>query len=191
MKFVAQKGPRMGDAIQGICGAISVSSGFRTLQSFLYQLGILKVPHRELNDYLMKDNAANISNEESSEHVHFLAKGEMIKNVERVLGYSFRCKSYLVQALSHKSYVEAIAKKNDSRIELQDYNLLEYLGDSIFNFFVLDFFLKNSEKYKDDYPPNMLHKLQVETVNNCFLSLIMIDSGLHKAILRDKNHPQS
>ena len=67
---------------------------------------------------------------------------------------------------------------------MQDYNLLEFLGDSILNYMVLDFFYRNSRKYRESYPPQVLHKLKSEIVNNDFLSLIMIENDLHKEILK-------
>lgn len=104
----------MGDAVQSICGAIALSSGFRTTQSFLHMLGILKISHSDLNHFIRKDIENLVANKETMGHIWKLAGRAEVRNVERVLGYEFKNKAYLVQALCHKSYVEAYAKKNDS-----------------------------------------------------------------------------
>jgi len=65
--------------------------------------------------------------------------------------------------------------------------LLEFLGDSILNFIVLDFFYQNSKNYPETYSPNILHKLKTAIVNNDFLSLIVIENGIHNSILIKEN----
>jgi dsRNA-specific ribonuclease len=65
--------------------------------------------------------------------------------------------------------------------------LLEFLGDSILNFIVLDFFYKNSRNFPEKYSPNILHKLKTELVNNNFLSLIVIEKDIHNTILIKEN----
>jgi dsRNA-specific ribonuclease len=63
-----------------------------------------------------------------------------------------------MSALTHKSYAEFI-KRKDPNVNLVDYNLLEFVGDTIFNYFVIDFFYKNSRGYREQYPPDAMHKL--------------------------------
>lgn len=104
-----------------------------------------------------------------------------VKGVEETIGYVFKKKQFLIQALTHKSYADY--RESTEKFKLQDYNLLEFLGDSILNFLVLDFLYRHSRHYREYYPPNVLHKLKSEIVNNDFLSLIMIENGLSDRIL--------
>ena len=59
---------------------------------------------------------------------------------------------------------------------------MEFLGDSILNYFVLDFFYRKSSPFKRDYSPSVLHRLKSEIVNNNFLSLIVIENQIHEKI---------
>jgi ribonuclease III len=103
-------------------------------------------------------------------------------NVEDVLKYEFSSKHLLVQALTHKSYADF--QRSHRKMDLIDYNLLEFLGDSILNYIVLDFFYRHSRYFRHSYPPDALHKLKSEITKNDFLSLIMIENGLHTSILK-------
>lgn len=56
-----------------------------------------------------------------------------LEELENALSYSFRDKRRLVQALTHKSYA--------GEHGLKSYETLEFLGDSLINFFVVDILL--------------------------------------------------
>ncbi len=55
---------------------------------------------------------------------------ESFDDLESRLGYKFRDKNILIQALTHKSHTSDDKKRN--------YELLEFLGDSIINLFVVE-----------------------------------------------------
>ena len=55
------------------------------------------------------------------------------EGLEKALGYQFKDKSLLIQALTHKSYA--------GEHGLKSYETLEFLGDSLINFFVVDLLL--------------------------------------------------
>ena len=56
-----------------------------------------------------------------------------LNDLQRAIGYQFRDESLLVQALTHKSYA--------GEHGLKSYETLEFLGDSLINFFVVDILL--------------------------------------------------
>ena len=58
-----------------------------------------------------------------------------MKEVENILRYTFKNKPLLVQALLHKSTKEGMTLSS-KQFELEDYEKLEFLGDSILNFLV-------------------------------------------------------
>ena len=107
------------------------------------------------------------------------------KKLEEKLNYKFNDQSLLVQTMSHKSYTEIITKVH--KITMYDYNTLEFLGDKLLDFFVLDFFYKNSANYKHLYGSKALHKLKSEIVNNDFLSLVAIENRFHEFILFEES----
>ena len=48
--------------------------------------------------------------------------------VERIMKYNFKCKAWLIEALTHKSYQREMEKHN---MQLDDYERLEFLGDAV------------------------------------------------------------
>lgn len=71
-----------------------------------------------------------------------------------------------------------------SQAKLKDYNLLEFVGDSIINFFVVDFYYRhsNTSKLSKIYGHDFIHRLKTEVTNNNFLSIMMIELNLHQGL---------
>lgn len=57
--------------------------------------------------------------------------------MERIIGYEFKYKSFLVEALTHKSYNEQF---DVTQKHLQDYERLEFLGGSILSTVIAEYF---------------------------------------------------
>ena len=73
--------------------------------------------------------------------------------------------------------------KNQEIDILDDYERLEFLGDSILNFLIAEYFFKttiNDEKRK---MPKELHKMKTSVVNNALLSLIVIENRIHEFVI--------
>lgn len=68
-----------------------------------------------------------------------------MKNVETILNYSFSQKSLLVESLTHNSY---FLKRTDQKGKIQDYERLEFLGDSVLNFLIARFFFASDTRSK-------------------------------------------
>lgn len=62
------------------------------------------------------------------------SSSKSFEELEKALGYCFRDKSLLTQALTHKSYA--------GEYGLKSYETLEFLGDSLINLFVVDLLIK-------------------------------------------------
>ncbi len=73
------------------------------------------------------------------------------------------------------------------KVNLFDYNRLEFLGDKLIDFFVLDFYFRNSANYKQHYGSKVLHKLKSEIVNNDFLSVVSIENSFHEFLLYEES----
>jgi len=111
-----------------------------------------------------------------------------------VLGYNFSNPALLVQALTHKSFKEHYntMRENQGSLDTQidDYERLEFLGDSILNFLVAQYYFTTTGDSPHDFQPKQLHKLKTAVVNNVFLSLIVVQRGIHNFVLYNQNSEQ-
>lgn len=61
--------------------------------------------------------------------------------VESILGYSFKRKSLLVEALTHKSF---FMLNQMQKQHIKDYERLEFLGDTILSFLIARYYFSLS-----------------------------------------------
>jgi len=175
---------KMSEIVGSISGAVMQVCGIQVALKFLVSIGVLILDVDRLEVFMKNERTSDVNLRRDE---LFKSKFEVfnnLSNVRDIIGYEFEDKMLLMQAFSYKSYVDNIWFTE--KVKLKDYNLIEFLGDSILNFFVLNFFYINSNKFKDDYPGNALHRLRSEIVNNNFLSLPMIENDLHKFILKNE-----
>ena len=85
--------------------------------------------------------------------------------------------------MTHKSFKE----KHGNLKQIEDYERLEFLGDSILNFLIAQHFFFASRDKPDEYRPKQLHKQKTSVVNNVHLSLVVIESGVSSFILYNKS----
>jgi ribonuclease-3 len=98
-----------------------------------------------------------------------------IETLEKKLGYSFKDRSVVLEALTHRSYAhEKKHKKN--------YERLEFLGDAVLQLIVTQYLL---DRYKS-YDEGLLSKLRGYFVSEGFLSKIAIEMELGEHILLGK-----
>ncbi len=76
--------------------------------------------------------------------------------IENKIGYKFKDESLLVQALTHPSKSK------------QNYQRLEFLGDSILNFLVGEYLFKNSEKLEGELTVLRSHFVSENHLAECF-----------------------
>ncbi|ADE29625.1 Ribonuclease III [Rickettsia prowazekii str. Rp22] len=69
---------------------------------------------------------------------------ESFEKLETLLGYSFKNKELLIEALSHPSLRQYHEYKYD-----KDYERLEFLGDAVLNLLITEILFKNFENYKE------------------------------------------
>jgi ribonuclease-3 len=79
-----------------------------------------------------------------------------MKDVEQIIGYSFSKKKLLVEALTHKSFLKNTEIQSAN---LNDYERLEFLGDTVLNFLLARFFFYEDGSHKEGWRPNELHKM--------------------------------
>ncbi|MBR2875156.1 MAG: ribonuclease III, partial [Clostridia bacterium] len=65
-----------------------------------------------------------------------------LENLEKIIGYTFNDKKYLIRSITHSSYAhEKHVKDNET---------MEFLGDAILNFVITEDLYKNfGNKYKE------------------------------------------
>lgn len=94
-----------------------------------------------------------------------------LEELEHFLGYSFTDKNLLLQALTHKSYA--------GEHGLKSYETLEFLGDSLINFFVVDILLSEFPNFSEGDLANMKSYF----VSEDFLYELAEEMGLDRYIL--------
>lgn len=93
------------------------------------------------------------------------------EEIEKILGYTFKNKAFLLQAFSHPSYTP-------NRIT-HSYEKLEFLGDAVLDFLVTCFIFEKC----DDLSPGDLTDLRSALVNNNTFASFVVRLGLHKYML--------
>jgi len=106
--------------------------------------------------------------------------GSGIDRLEERLGYNFKDRSFVLEALTHRSY--AHEKKNK-----QNYERLEFLGDAVLQLIVTEYLL---DRYKD-YDEGLLSKLRGYFVSEGFLSRIALELELGDHLLLGKGEKAS
>lgn len=94
-----------------------------------------------------------------------------LSTVESILGYTFRRKALLVEALTHPSYT--------GNIQTTSYERLEFLGDAVLDMVVTDY-VYHAEGKK--FPPGVMHMYKEALVNSHLLGYVCINASIvHRA----------
>ncbi|TRM58708.1 hypothetical protein BD626DRAFT_410125 [Schizophyllum amplum] len=97
-----------------------------------------------------------------------------LQYVERMLGYTFKRKALLIEALTHASYQEPLPTPS--------YGRLEFLGDAVLDMVVTPYIFASKKKYS----PGHIHLRRSAVVNMHFLAFVCLRS--HIAV--DKHMPR-
>lgn len=68
----------------------------------------------------------------------------VVKELEHLLGYDFKNKNFLIEALTHPSL-----KQYNQNNNIKDYERLEFLGDAILNFIITEILFNNYANYDE------------------------------------------
>ena len=93
-----------------------------------------------------------------------------IGKIEEVVGYTWKEKSFILQAFTHPSY-------GDNRLT-ETYERLELLGDAVLDYLVTCYVFCNT-----DADPGRLTDIRSALVNNNFYASLLTDASLDKHIL--------
>ena len=124
---------------------------------------------------------------EKSQHLdeEFYASRNM-QAVERIIGYDFKCKAWLIEALTHKSFQREHEKTNAF---LEDYERLEFLGDAVLGCLMARYFFLSTQTDDIRKNPKELHKMKTSVINNNLLSLIVIENRIHEYMIYNQKAP--
>ncbi|KAJ2554588.1 Dicer-like protein 1, partial [Coemansia sp. RSA 1933] len=100
------------------------------------------------------------------------SKGSWASDIEAILGYTFKDRSILIEALTHCSSVDLLSNS---------YQRLEYLGDAILDYFVT----RRYYDYKPELSPHRITLVKHVAVSNNLFAVILVCHGLHKYIRHD------
>ncbi|MEN8154036.1 MAG: ribonuclease III [Acidobacteriota bacterium] len=106
----------------------------------------------------------------------------MQKDLEEKLGYKFRNKDLVNEALTHSSFNEG--KKKD---KITDNERLEFLGDSVINLVITDFLFRKYKRLKE----GELSKLKAHLVSSTFLFDLAMSIDLHTHIFLGKGEEKN
>lgn len=106
----------------------------------------------------------------------------MYKDLEEKLGYKFRNKELINEALIHRSFNEG-KKRN----KITDNERLEFLGDSVINLVITDFLFKKYKRLRE----GELSKLKAHLVSSTFLYDLANSIDLHAHILLGKGEEKN
>ena len=109
---------------------------------------------------------------ETQEQLDFFMRKANVVQIQEQIGYVFKEKSFLLQALTHSSYY--LNKLTDS------YERLEFLGDAILDFLMTCHLLSLDKTFS----PGQITDLRSALVNNNTLAGIAVDSGFHRHLLQ-------
>jgi endoribonuclease Dicer len=198
---------QLADIVESVTGAATVACGLNLTQNYLKQIKVLHYDQETLKARLIDLKMRKAANLSTQQFVMFkiMENGGKLLEIETKIGYVFKNRLWLVEALTHKSYIEQNKPEADRRVFMQtmnyfvedkisgvsedqmmpydDYERLEFLGDAILNFLIAEHFYKTTVNDKEKKMPKELHKMKTSVINNALLSLIVIENGIHEHVM--------
>ncbi len=101
---------------------------------------------------------------------------EIVQKLEEKLGYTFKDKTLPLAALTHTSFAAEYKEK------LQDYEVLEFLGDAVIGLIVSEILIKTFPKARE----GQLSKIRSAVVSEPFLAKLARQIGLNELVLVSK-----
>ncbi|XP_075148746.1 endoribonuclease Dcr-1 [Haematobia irritans] len=178
------------DCVEALIGAYLIECGLRGALLFMAWLGIRVIPYERLPYDPKKprvpgstlpdsDNMITVYGEWTppkspllhytpNAHVELDALLQGYEEFENILGYKFRDRSYLLQAMTHASYTPN---------RLTDcYQRLEFLGDAVLDYLITRHLYEDPRQHS----PGALTDLRSALVNNTIFASLAVRHGFHK-----------
>ncbi|CAK8683082.1 unnamed protein product [Clavelina lepadiformis] len=164
------------DCVEALLGAFLTSCGHRAAQLFLCHLGLMVLPQVESpgNSEKTVDRFKHLvppPNKTLQHHKMGAKLNQLLQGMagfEKKIGYTFKNKSYLLQALTHASYFYNTIT--------DCYQRLEFLGDAVLDFLITRHLFNDSRQHA----PGALTDLRSALVNNTIFASLAVRYDYHK-----------
>lgn len=164
------------DCMEALIGCCVESVGMAESIKLLKHLKILP-PEKNLENLMSEKISPRILREATQVEINRILIDP--KKFEKIIGYQFKDRTYLLEALSHPSF-----PRNDIT---QSYQQLEYLGDAVLDWLITSYVFENGPHLD----PGRLTDVRSALVNNVTLGSIVVKHGLHKYLLAQNHTLQS
>ncbi|RVE43638.1 hypothetical protein evm_011722 [Chilo suppressalis] len=174
VKSQAVSDKSVADCVEAFIGTYLLSGGVLGAVKFLEWMRIL--PAQDNFAQLLYKSIPTVLSENKATvaDVEFLLNSSR-KDIEQILQYKFKDPSYLLEAMSHPSYIR-------NRLT-RSYERLEFLGDAILDFLITAHIFENSEELK----PGDLTDLRSALVNNVTFASYVVKLGIYKHLCSQLN----
>ncbi|EEB12371.1 dicer-1, putative [Pediculus humanus corporis] len=158
------------DVVEALIGVYLLNGGLAGGFKILNWFGILPESNGTYEEIMKKPVRVNDVNDEESAVMTIL--GDVFyTDLEETLGYTFKRKELLLEAITHPSYVR-------NRLT-PCYQRLEFLGDAILDFLVTVYIQENFK----DMNPGLITDIRSALVNNSTLACLSVKYDFHKYLL--------
>lgn len=162
------------DCVEALIGTYLLSGGMDGAVKIIEWMKIIP-PEDDFQEYLHRQVPTVISQgKATAENINFLLTYYR-DDVEKIIQYKFQDPSFLLEALSHPSYIR-------NRLT-RSYERLEFLGDAILDFLITSHIYENCGELK----PGEMTDLRSALVNNVTFASYVVKNGLHKFLCSELN----
>lgn len=159
------------DCVESILGACVISLGIERTLPLLKMIGILPNDNNRNYQLMLRDPFAEprLKSDVTNRKIN-----DLLLNCEKIesdLGYKFKDRAYLLQALTHPSF--------QNNRYTQCYQQFEFLGDAILDFLISSYIFERCK----GMDPGQLTDLRSALVNNITLACICVRHKFHLNIL--------
>lgn len=159
----------LADCIEAMIGAHFLEGGLPSSMRFMDRIGVVK----GAEDILKLPAYKYVPMSEAESNLQKMRiRDERIRKVERTLGYKFKCKELVLEALTHGSFAGGKARS---------YQRLEFLGDAAIGFALLARLFREHPSLD----PGDLSALREPILSNDVFARVVVGAGLHGLIWMD------
>lgn len=172
-KFIEQKigDKSIADCCEALIGAYLLSSGPIAAVKFMTWLGIRvsdPVTDDNVDHWLQPPKSGEATSSCINAEIKIQNLSSTLTGFEEYIGYNFRDKCLLIQAMTHVSY-------HDNTVT-DCYQRLEFLGDAVLDYLVTRYIYEDPQQFK----PGDLTDLRAALTNNSFFGSLAVKHNFHR-----------
>ncbi|XP_023219961.1 endoribonuclease Dicer-like isoform X2 [Centruroides sculpturatus] len=164
----------LADSVEALIGVYLLNCGFHGALKFMSWLNFKIFDGVSLNSNYLPMEIETIDGTEGERKLsihpkHYEFEKLKMKKFEEKIGYTFKEKLYLLEALTHASYYEKGRNYNC-------YQRLEFLGDAVLDYIITRYLYEDPRKHM----PGVLTDLRAALVNNRTFAVLAVKQKFHK-----------